>query len=54
MLGKILIKYIAEIKQMEPTSRAASFLRFFLMNLRRCFWFMQEAAWMCVSTFLTL
>ena len=23
-------------------------------NLRRCFWFMQEAAWMWVSTFLTL
>lgn len=23
-----------------------------LMNRNRCFWFMQDAAWMCVSTFL--
>lgn len=35
-----------------PTS--ASVLMLFLMNLRRCFWFMQAAPWMCVSTFLTL
>ena len=32
------------------TGTSPSVFRVFLMNLRRCFWFMQEAAWMCVST----
>jgi hypothetical protein len=32
------------------TTSSAWFFSVFLMNRRRCFWFMQEAAWMCVST----
>ena len=36
------------------TILSPSVLRLFLMNLRRCLWFMLEAAWMWVSTLRTL
>ena len=32
------------------TGTSPSVFSVFLMNLKRCFWFMQEAAWMWVST----
>ena len=32
------------------TTSSAWFFSVFLMKRRRCFWFIQDAAWMCVST----
>lgn len=32
------------------TTSSEWFFSVFLMKRRRCFWFMQDAAWMCVST----
>ena len=46
-LNKIIIGWRS------PTFSLPSVLRDFLMNLSKCFWFMEEAAWMWVSTCIT-